>query len=106
QPRNIVFFGETGAGKSSTINLIAGSGVANTNNDGGACTRVSACYEATIDNVAFKLWDTCGLSSETPVVIVVTNLERENNMDDWWEKNKSSLQRLGMEFDGHACITA
>jgi hypothetical protein len=41
-----------------------------------------------------------------PVVIVVTNLEREKNMEDWWERNESRLRSLGMEFDGHACITA
>ncbi|KAF8840481.1 kinase-like protein [Paxillus ammoniavirescens] len=162
--RNIVFFGETGAGKSSTINLIAGSSVARTSNDTESCTRVSTCHKTTIRSEAFNLWDTRGLreslfhslfkrSSEgelkkflrerhdkgeidllvycvrgsrakeaqvknyktfcavtrrlaAPVVIVVTSLERENNMEDWWERNESSLRKLGMEFDGHACITA
>ncbi|KIJ07385.1 hypothetical protein PAXINDRAFT_173510 [Paxillus involutus ATCC 200175] len=163
QPRNIVFFGETGAGKSSTINLIAGSGVAHTNNDTGACTGVSACYKTTIRNETFNLWDTRGLGEgffrslkgspegelkkflrarhdkggldllvycvrgsrankalvktyktfcaitrqlAAPVVIVVTNLEREKDMEDWWERNGAHLQGLGMGFDGHACITA
>ncbi|KAF8840482.1 hypothetical protein BDN67DRAFT_637491 [Paxillus ammoniavirescens] len=165
QPRNIVFFGETGTGKSSAINLIAGSSVADTNNDTGACTRVSACYKTMIRDEPFKLWDTRGLGEAgffhslfkggpegelrkflreryqrqeidllvycvrgsrakeallknyktfcamtrqlaAPVVIVVTHLEREKNMEDWWERNESSLRRLGMEFDGHACITA
>ncbi|KAF9222664.1 kinase-like protein [Gyrodon lividus] len=162
--RNIIFFGETGTGKSSAINLISGSNVADVSNDAGACTRTIACYETTIRGAAFKLWDTRGLgegffdflfrgSSEgelkkflrarhqngeldllvycvrgsrahdalvknyntfcaitrrlaAPVVIVVTNLERENNMDGWWERNEPSLQNLGMEFDGHACIAA
>ncbi|KIJ19010.1 hypothetical protein PAXINDRAFT_31809, partial [Paxillus involutus ATCC 200175] len=164
---NIVFFGEIGAGKSSSINLIAGSSVADTNNDTGACTRVSACYQTTIRNEPFNLWDTRGLSSGSseqpfrslvkgssegdlrkflrkryqkrkidllvycirgsggnealvknyntfcaitrrlaaPVVILVTNSEGEKNMEDWWERNGSRLQSLGMEFDGHACIT-
>ncbi|KIJ14040.1 hypothetical protein PAXINDRAFT_37252, partial [Paxillus involutus ATCC 200175] len=162
--RNIVFVGETGAGKSSSINLIAGFGVAHTADDGKACTRVSARCETAIRNEGFNLWDTRGLgegffrslfkrSSEgelkkflrerhrqgeidllvycirgsrahqsivknyntfctvtrrlaAPVVILVTNLEREKNMEDWWERNESNLRRLGMEFDGHACITA
>ncbi|KIJ08347.1 hypothetical protein PAXINDRAFT_61071, partial [Paxillus involutus ATCC 200175] len=152
--RNIVFFGETGAGKSSTVNLIAGSSVAHTSDDTESCTRVSTCHKTTIRSEAFNLWDTRGLgeslfrslfkrSSEgelkkflrerhdkgeidllvycvrgsrahkamvknydtfcaitrrfaAPVVIVVTNLEREKNMEDWWERNESSLRRLGM----------
>ncbi|KAF8840483.1 kinase-like protein [Paxillus ammoniavirescens] len=163
RPRNVIFFGEIGAGKSSAINLIAGSSVAGTNNDVEACTRVSASYPATIRNEPFILWDTHGLSDASfarslfngsaekklnkflqerhqkreidllvycihgghkallkyyntfclktrrlavPVVIVVTNLEREKNMEDWWERNESVLQSRGMEFDGHACITA
>ncbi|KIK77318.1 hypothetical protein PAXRUDRAFT_835029 [Paxillus rubicundulus Ve08.2h10] len=167
RPRNIVFFGDTGVGKSSTINLIAGSSVAVTNNDTGVCTLVSTCYKTTIRNEPFNLWDMRGLSTRTseqqfnflfkassegeskrflreryqkreidllvycirgsggneglvknyntfcaitrrlaaPVVVVVTNLERENTMEDWWERNGSYLRNLGMEFDGHACIT-
>ncbi|KAF9231204.1 P-loop containing nucleoside triphosphate hydrolase protein, partial [Melanogaster broomeanus] len=164
--QHIVFFGETGVGKSSTINLIVGPTVARVSNDTSACTLDSACYETTIGGAPFKLWDTRGLgegffsslfkfgkSSEgelkkflrdrhekreidllvycvrgsrahnalvknyksfcaitrrlaAPVVIVVTNLERERNMDDWWEKNEPSFLKLGMQFDGHACITA
>ncbi|KAF9231209.1 P-loop containing nucleoside triphosphate hydrolase protein, partial [Melanogaster broomeanus] len=162
---NIVFFGETGAGKSSTINLIVGSTAAGVSNDTNACTLDSTCYETTIGGAPFKLWDTRGLgegfiislfkgrrSSEVelkkflrkrhekgeidllvycvrgsrarnalmkgyksfcvitrqlaaPVVIVVTNLEREPNMDDWWKRNESSFRERGMEFDGHACVT-
>ncbi|KAF8836750.1 hypothetical protein BDN67DRAFT_1031863, partial [Paxillus ammoniavirescens] len=146
---NIIFFRETGAGKSSTINLITGSSVAHTSNDTKLCTHVSTCHKTTIRSEAFNLWDTCGLgeslfrsffkrSSEgelkkhdkgeidlliycihgsrahkaqvknyktfcavtrwlaAPVIIVVTNLERENNMEDWWERNESSLRRLGV----------
>ncbi|KIK91574.1 hypothetical protein PAXRUDRAFT_624614 [Paxillus rubicundulus Ve08.2h10] len=164
RPLNIVFFGQSGAGKSSTINLIAGSSITHTSNDTGPCTRVSACYKATIHDEAFNLWDTGGLGEgffhslfkgspggelkkflreryqkheidllvycihgavehralvmnyntfclttrrlAAPIVIVVTNLERLENMENWWEDNKYSLQNLGMEFDGHACITA
>ncbi|KIJ09095.1 hypothetical protein PAXINDRAFT_34129, partial [Paxillus involutus ATCC 200175] len=163
--RNIVFFGQSGAGKSSIINLVAGSSVAHTSNDTEPCTRVSACYETTIRNETFNLWDTRGLREEgffrslfkgssegglrkflreryqkreidllvycireslehevlvknyktfclttrrlvAPVVMVVTNLEREKNMEDWWGRNESNLRRLEMDFDGHACITA
>ncbi|KAF8840485.1 hypothetical protein BDN67DRAFT_881882, partial [Paxillus ammoniavirescens] len=162
--RNIVFLGDTGVGKSSTINLIAGSSVARTSDDFRVCTIGSACYKTTIGNEAVNLWDTRGLGEEgffrslfqgsparnltkflrerhqkreidllvyciggsrrnetlvknykifclttrrlaAPVAIVVTHLEGEKNMEDWWERNESRLQRLGMEFDDHACIT-
>ncbi|KIJ09636.1 hypothetical protein PAXINDRAFT_17269 [Paxillus involutus ATCC 200175] len=154
RPRNIVFFGQSGVGKSSTINLIAGSRVAHTSNSVQPCTIVSVCHKIAIGNEVFNLWDTHALSSEkseeklkkflqerhqkceidllvycihggnkallknyntfclttrrlaVPVVIVVTNLERYKNMEDWWKRNGSDLQSRGMEFDGHACITA
>ncbi|KIJ08349.1 hypothetical protein PAXINDRAFT_172971, partial [Paxillus involutus ATCC 200175] len=60
-PRNIVFFGETGTGKSSIINLIAGSSDTHTSKDTESCIRVSTCYETALRNVAFNLWDTRGL---------------------------------------------
>ncbi|KIJ09096.1 hypothetical protein PAXINDRAFT_172637 [Paxillus involutus ATCC 200175] len=156
RPRNIVFFGQEGVGKSSIINLIVGHSVAKTGDDVRACTLVNACYPTTIHGEIFNLWDTRGLSGEAfddlpggdskqqlkkflrerhqqreidlliycvlvkdyntfclptrrlaaPVVIVVTHLEREKNMEDWWNRNEYSLQRREMEFDGHACITA
>ncbi|KIJ09639.1 hypothetical protein PAXINDRAFT_39456, partial [Paxillus involutus ATCC 200175] len=62
--RNIVFFGQLGAGKSSAISLIAGSGVADTANGAQACTRVSACFKTTTRNETFNLWDTRGLREE------------------------------------------
>lgn len=27
------------------------------------------------------------------------------DMEDWWTRNSSNLQELGMDFDDHACIT-
>ncbi|KAL4079472.1 hypothetical protein J3A83DRAFT_4209881 [Scleroderma citrinum] len=43
----------------------------------------------------------------TPVVAVVTSLERyPDRMEDWWSNNESELTQLGMTFMGHACITA
>lgn len=40
-----------------------------------------------------------------PVVVVATHLERERDMEDWWNRNSPSLEALDMEFDGHACVT-
>jgi len=45
--------------------------------------------------------------STTPVVAVITRLERYRNcMEDWWSNNVSELSSFGMEFADHACITA
>ena len=39
------------------------------------------------------------------VVIVVTGLEQEENMDEWWRKYEKDVKRLGLTFEGHACVT-
>jgi hypothetical protein len=36
---------------------------------------------------------------------MVTHLEREGDMEDWWSRNSSSFKKLEMEFDDHVCIT-
>ncbi|KIJ67964.1 hypothetical protein HYDPIDRAFT_107508 [Hydnomerulius pinastri MD-312] len=43
---------------------------------------------------------------KVPVVVVITGLENEEPMESWWDKNKEDLQRYGLKFRGHACITA
>ncbi|KAI9572062.1 P-loop containing nucleoside triphosphate hydrolase protein, partial [Boletus coccyginus] len=164
---NIIFFGETGAGKSSTINLLLETGTtARVSNDSKPCTKSNTKYETTLNGTKYNLWDTRGLgegrsffetifggSSEkalkkflkerhrrleidllvycvrgsrateayvkyydnfcaitrrlaAPVVVVVTQLEKERVMEGWWSKNSFHLRELGMEFDDHACITA
>ena len=165
--RNIIFFGEIGTGKSSTINLLLETGAAaRVSNDSKPCTKANTNYETTLNGTKCNLWDTRGLgegrnffrtifggSSEkvlkkflkerhrrheidllvycargsrateasvkyyadfcaitrrlaAPVVIVVTQLEREKDMEDWWSRNSSRLKELKMEFDDHVCITA
>jgi len=42
---------------------------------------------------------------EVPIVLVVTGLEFENDMDDWWRRNESTLRKMKLSFAGHACIT-
>jgi energy-coupling factor transporter ATP-binding protein EcfA2 len=41
-----------------------------------------------------------------PVAVVVTNLEREDCMDDWYTRNKGWFERHAVKCIGHACITA
>jgi hypothetical protein len=43
---------------------------------------------------------------QVPVVIIITGLEEEENMDQWWHGNEGAFQRYGMHFSGWACITA
>ncbi|KAL4074295.1 P-loop containing nucleoside triphosphate hydrolase protein [Scleroderma citrinum] len=61
-PYNIVIFGETGSGKSSLVNLIVGSSVAEVSPDVAECTTVSKDYIFSgQDDVQYNLWDTPGL---------------------------------------------
>jgi small GTP-binding protein len=158
---NVVVFGETGAGKSSLINMIAGHQVAETSSRATGCTFHSTPYHVDIGGTHVTLWDTAGLNEgeigtvaakdaiinlykllrslqdglsllvycvrgriktstiknymmfyhglcqgKIPIVLVVTGLELEHSMDDWWEENRNDFLRERMFFDGHACIAA
>jgi len=41
-----------------------------------------------------------------PVVIVVTGLENEQPMSDWWLGNKAEFNNRCLKFEASACITA
>ena len=58
---NIIIFGETGAGKSSLVNLIAGNDVAEISNRSVGCTFKSTCFTVNIGDKRFSLHDTAGL---------------------------------------------
>lgn len=58
---NIVLFGETGAGKSSVINLIAGEERAKTSSAMEHCTTQWEEYSITFDGCDYKVFDTAGL---------------------------------------------
>jgi len=61
-PANVVVFGETGAGKSSLINLIVGKDVAETSSNAMGCTFESKSYEVEVEGIPLVLWDTSGLN--------------------------------------------
>ena len=46
----------------------------------------------------------CG--ENIPIVLVVTGLEDEQNMDVWWPRNQKTIRKMKMSFAGHACITS
>ena len=62
KPRNVVFFGKAGAGKSSVINLIAGRPVAQVTSDIESCTLGSTSYVIDTPKKQFVVWDTVGFN--------------------------------------------
>jgi len=64
QTLNVILFGETGVGKSSVINLMAGRRIAETSLDAEGCTMNSKDYKFNLphSNRPIKLWDTVGLN--------------------------------------------
>ncbi|KAF8123323.1 P-loop containing nucleoside triphosphate hydrolase protein, partial [Boletus edulis] len=62
---NVIFIGETGSGKSSTINLIIGHDHAAVSTDGRPCTSSFTSYEVSYGGRAYRLWDTPGLNDRS-----------------------------------------
>ncbi|KAL4074296.1 P-loop containing nucleoside triphosphate hydrolase protein [Scleroderma yunnanense] len=58
---NIVLFGETGVGKSSVINLIAGKTIAKVSADVDGCTMASTKYDIRVNGASYTVYDTVGL---------------------------------------------
>lgn len=78
--------------------------------DSGGIHLVIYCIRGTRLTKALKhnydLFYTAICRKEVPVALVVTGLEhQQRDMETWWEENEAALQRCGMGFDGHACVT-
>ena len=61
QDLHVILFGETGVGKSSLVNLLAGWHVADVSPDSVACTLASTEYQFQLGAATIRLWDTVGL---------------------------------------------
>jgi len=70
------------------------------------CIRGTRFRKIVADNYNIFCNTICGGGSKVPIVLVITGLENEDNMDDWWKDNKAYFDRYKLEFRGHACITA
>jgi len=78
--RNVIVFGESGAGKSSVINMIAGEQIVESTSSATSGTFEGKPYIVEIDGMQLKLWDTSGINdgnrSEVVTKRAVDNLHR------------------------------
>ncbi|KAF8552211.1 P-loop containing nucleoside triphosphate hydrolase protein, partial [Imleria badia] len=63
--KNVVIFGETGVGKSSLINLIAGENISETSSSAVGCTLNYKRHFLRLGDQRFAIWDTAGLDEGT-----------------------------------------
>ncbi|KAG1771150.1 hypothetical protein EV702DRAFT_656554 [Suillus placidus] len=54
----------------------------------------------------YRLFHEFLCEKKVPIVLAITNLEREQRMEDWWVRNHSTFEKYQIQVAGHACITA
>ncbi|KAG1859570.1 P-loop containing nucleoside triphosphate hydrolase protein [Suillus subalutaceus] len=90
--KNIVLFGQAGAGKSSLVNLMAGEDVADTSNDMESCTLHWQQYPIQFDSESYMVFDTVGLDEPQLDITkyldavenaysLIQNLEKQGGID-------------------------
>ncbi|OAX31252.1 P-loop containing nucleoside triphosphate hydrolase protein [Rhizopogon vinicolor AM-OR11-026] len=72
------------------------------------CIRGTRFREIVADNYNIFRKMICGREGgpRVPIVLVITGLENEDNMDDWWKDNEAYFDQYKLEFCEHVCITA
>ncbi|KAF9235337.1 P-loop containing nucleoside triphosphate hydrolase protein [Melanogaster broomeanus] len=67
------------------------------------CIRGNRVNATTQSNYRLFYEVLCG--SAVPISLVITHLEREIVMEDWWLRQCKNLEKYGIKSAGHACIT-
>lgn len=75
--RNVVIFGESGSGKSSVINAITQTQLAETSSDATGCTFSYQCYPVEISGQRYVLFDTAGLNEGNAGGVPAAKAEKE-----------------------------
>jgi len=163
--KNVLIFGQSGTGKSSVVNLMAGEKKAKTSNETKRCTIHWEEHRIDFSEHTFKVFDTIGIEEpqlgideylaviensynlitrlqkqgggidlllfcvragrytstihnnyrlfyeclceeKVPIVLIITGLERESNMESWWTRSKAEFDKYDVVVNDHACITA
>ena len=68
------------------------------------CIRATRFRQNLKDNYDLVHGTIC--QGKVPVFVVVTGLENQVPMNEWWAQNEAEFSLNGMSFDGHACVTS
>ncbi|KAG1720497.1 uncharacterized protein EDB91DRAFT_1177960 [Suillus paluster] len=67
------------------------------------CVRCTTLRRALIRN--YNLFYSAICKKKVPIVVVVTGLDIERDMESWWTTNGKDFKSRGMHFQDHACVT-
>ena len=67
------------------------------------CVRADRLTATTQSN--YRLFSKVVFQTKVPVALIVTGLEGEREMEDWWARNRTVVEHYGLKCDEHACIT-
>ena len=116
-------FGETGSGNSSVVNLLAGKEVSRTSPGIDGCTEALAscnlvrdltkaggvdlllfCHRqgriTTITRRNYAPFYEVVCRQPVPIAVVITHLEQEERIEDWWDQMQRSLSGAVSSFVG------